>query len=174
MTNVYTLNGKRLPVGEPFEENGIAYPGNFLNVATAEDLSAHGIVKTEETDPSPVVTPLHVDHEKNKRLALFNFNGIEFDFVDGKGSDSNIQGAYSLAFSAIIAGAQPGNLRWADPALDFCWIAHDNSIVTMDAPAVIEFGKKAAAYKSALIFRARALKNMSPIPADYTSDQYWT
>jgi hypothetical protein len=120
------------------------------------------------------VTADDVNRERDRRLATFTFNGVEFDFVDDKGSESNIQGAYSLAFSAIIAGAQPGNLRWADPASDFGWIAHDNSIVTMDAPTVIEFGKKAAAHKSALIFRARALKNMSPIPADYASDQYWT
>jgi hypothetical protein len=120
------------------------------------------------------VTSADVEAEKARRLALFTFNGAAFDFVDDKGSESNIQGAYSLAFSAIIQGKQAGDLRWADPASDFGWIAHDNSIVTMDAPTVIEFGKAAAAYKSKLIFRARALKNMNPIPADYASESYWT
>lgn len=120
------------------------------------------------------VTTEDIEREKARRATLFTFNGVVFDFVDNKGSESNIQGAYSLAFSAIIQGKQAGDLRWADPTSDFGWIAHDNSIVAMDAPTVIEFGKAAAAYKSKLIFRARALKNMNPIPTDFASDSYWT
>lgn len=175
MAEVYTLpDGQKVNRGMPFCTSELQFPANWLELATDEDLAAHGITKATEADPSQVVVAADVEREKARRLRLFTFNGVQYDFVDDKGSESNIQGAYSLAFSAIIAGAQPGNLRWADPASDFGWIAHDNSIVTMDAPTVIEFGKKAAAHKSALIFRARALKNMSPIPADYTSDQYWT
>ena len=43
----------------------------------------------------------------------------------------------------------------------------------MDAPTVVEFGKSAAQRKQALIMAGRQLKDMEPIPADYTHDKWW-
>ena len=44
----------------------------------------------------------------------------------------------------------------------------------MDAQTVFAFGQAALAKKSALIFAARNLKNLSPIPSDYaTNESYW-
>jgi hypothetical protein len=53
------------------------------------------------------------------------------------------------------------------------WIAGDNSSVPMDAQTVTSFGQTAAAWKSAHVFAARAIKDMRPIPADFTDDAYW-
>jgi hypothetical protein len=85
----------------------------------------------------------------------------------------NIAGAAQLGFMALVAGAQPGDLRWASADSDFRWIAADNSTVAMDAHTVVDFGRTCAGQKQAQIFAARALKDMTPIPADYTDDKYW-
>jgi hypothetical protein len=86
---------------------------------------------------------------------------------------TNISGAAQMAFMAIVSGAQPGNVRWSGGDVDFTWITQDNQIVTMDAHTVVAFGKTAAGHESAHILAARAIKNQSPIPADYADDAYW-
>jgi hypothetical protein len=116
----------------------------------------------------------HVNAERDRRLMSFPFSGKTFDFCDNRGSDINIAGAGTLALAAIITGAQPGNLRWADANVDFTWVAADNSSVTMDAQTCLNFAKQAADWKARHIRKARALKDMSPIPADYASDSRWT
>lgn len=72
----------------------------------------------------------------------------------------NISGAAQLAFMAMVAaGKLAGDLRWSDPDQDFGWIASDNTVVPMDAPTVIAFGKAIAGFKSGCIFYARAMKD---------------
>ena len=113
-----------------------------------------------------------IDAERDRRIdAGLTFNGTRFQTRPA--DRENVAGASQLATLAIMAGAQPGDLRWHGGAADFAWIAEDNSIVTMDAMTVIDFGKAVAAHKSAHIFAARALKDADPIPADYTADSYW-
>lgn len=51
----FSANGQPLPAGFAFELNGLAYPWNWLDLASAADLAAHGIVET--TVPDPVVVP---------------------------------------------------------------------------------------------------------------------
>jgi hypothetical protein len=34
----------------------------------------------------------------------------------------NIAGAAQMAFMAVVAGVQPGDLRWSNPDKDFAWI----------------------------------------------------
>ena len=116
----------------------------------------------------------HVNAERDRRIQSFPFSGKTFDFCDGRGSDINIAGAGTLALAAIMAGAQPGNLRWADPANDFSWVAADNSTVTMDAHTTLNFAKAAADWKARHIRRARVLKDASPIPANYADDAQWS
>lgn len=113
-----------------------------------------------------------VDAERDRRIdAGFTFNGIVFQ---SRPTDrENIAGAAQLAFMAVVGGAQSGDLRWASANTDYQWIAADNSIVTMDAPSVVDFGKAAAAEKQALIFAARTIKDMNPIPADFADDKWW-
>jgi len=121
------------------------------------------------TPPSPASED--VNAERDRRLETFTFAGKEYDF-DGD-SQQNISGAYSLALAAVINGAQPGDLRWADPDEDFTWIAHDNSLVTMDAQTCLAFGQAAASWKADHIRTARSIKDLAPIPIDYAEDSRW-
>lgn len=123
---------------------------------------------------NPVVVPTAtaVDAERDLRIdAGTAFGGVLFQ---SRATDrENISGAAQLGFMAMVAGAQPGDLRWSDPDQDFAWIASDNTLVPMDAPTVVAFGKAAALRKQVLIFTARQLKDMQPIPADFTDDKWW-
>ena len=94
-------------------------------------------------------------------------------YATDEASLARITGAATLAGFAMAAGATTGNLRWHGGATDFAWIAEDNSINTMDAPTVFAFGQAAAANETAHIFAARAIKNIDPIPANYTDDALW-
>lgn len=113
-----------------------------------------------------------VDAERDRRIdAGLQFQGVTFQ---SRATDrENIAGAAQLAFMAVVAGAQPGDLRWSNADADFAWIASDNSLVPMDAQTVVAFGKAAAERKQALIFAARQLKEMASIPANYTDDSWW-
>lgn len=110
--------------------------------------------------------------ERDRRIAAgFVYGGNLFDFDDR--AKANISGAAQLAFMAIVAGAQPEDLFWNGGLSPFTWIAADNSLVTMDAQTVVEFGRTAAQHEQSHIFAARALKDMEPIPLDYMDDSYW-
>lgn len=142
------------------------------------------IIETQVSDVKPTPSVAHlarlrartqdaIDAERNRRIdAGVTFNGTRFQTRPE--DRENVAGASQLAFQAIVAGAQPGNLRWHGGATDFAWIAEDNSVVAMDAHTVLEFGKAVAEHKTRHIFLARTLKDMESIPADFTSDNYWT
>lgn len=113
-----------------------------------------------------------VNAERNRRLqADFAFNGVMFqrDTV----SLQRITGAATLAGFAAGAGAQPGDLRWANPNRDFVWIASDNTLVEMDAQTAFAFGAAAAQVETDIVFAAAALRAMDPIPDDVTDDAWW-
>lgn len=112
-----------------------------------------------------------INAERDKRLRLFPFGGRLFDFSEVSRID--IAGAGALAQGAIIAGAQPGDLRWADPDTDFRWIAEDNSSVPMDAQTCFAFAQAAARWRADHIYAARTLKDANPIAEDYTHDRHW-
>ena len=141
------------------------------------ELASAGIAPT--TAPAPVAVPLtseqledRVNLERDRRMATFGFSGKLYD-LQGQ-SLANVSGAGTLSLAAIINGAQPGDLRWADPDQDFTWIANDNTIVPMDAQTTWAFAQTAAAWRKHCIYKARALKDMDPIPSDYANDSYWT
>ncbi|BBT40868.1 DUF4376 domain-containing protein [Pseudomonas putida] len=123
-------------------------------------------------NPHMMVGSAHVDAERDRRIdAGVTFQNVLFQ---SRATDrENIAGAAQLGFVAVVAGAQVGDLRWSDPNNDFTWIAADNSLVPMDAPTVVEFGRTVAQRRQALIFAGRQLKDMNPIPADYTDDKWW-
>lgn len=134
------------------------------------------VIDSYPTPTAPTITTDQVDAERNRRID----DGIEFEGVRYQTRQTevhtdreNIAGMAQLAFMAIVGGAVEGDLRWANPDEDFAWIAEDNSLVPMDAPTVVAFGKAAAARKLQLIQAARALKDMDPIPVDYTDDKWW-
>lgn len=113
-----------------------------------------------------------IDAERDARIdAGVEFQGVKFQ---SRVTDrENIAGAAQLGFMAIVAGAEVGDLRWSNLTQDFAWIAADNSLAPMDAQTVVQFGKAAAERKQALIFAARQIKDMQPIPSDYTDDKWW-
>lgn len=114
-----------------------------------------------------------VNKERDRRLSGdFVFNG--FAFQRDPSSLQRITGAATLAGFAIARGAQPGDLRWANANQDFAWIASNNDVVAMDAQTAFEFGQAAAGVETSLIFKAKALREMDPIPADYSDDKWWT
>lgn len=125
-----------------------------------------------EPPARPEVTAADVNRERDRRAAMpFSFRGKMFQarIEDQK----RINGAGTLAVAAIVAGAKPGDLRWHGGAVDFAWIASDNTLVTMDAHEVLAFGQAAARWESAHVFAARALKDATPIPTDFQDDGYW-
>lgn len=116
-------------------------------------------------------TAMEVDNERTRRTAQMAFEGQvyqtarpSYDLITTWGASAN---------HAVQGGAVAGDLRWADPAKDFVWIAADNTEVPMDAQTMAAFANAAMQWDSANILAARALKNTDPIPADYASDQYW-
>jgi hypothetical protein len=107
----------------------------------------------------------------------FMFGGKHYQFDDL--AKSRITGAAALAHQALtIGGKQATDTKWHnaggadDP--EFTWIASDNSLNVMDAQTVLAFGQTAAAWESAHVFAAKALKDQDPIPADFaTTEAYW-
>lgn len=57
--------------------------------------------------------------------------------------------------------------------MDFEWIAEDNTTVPMDAHTMFAFGCMVANFKDKLIKRAKELKQLAPIPQDYTNPAHW-
>ena len=113
-----------------------------------------------------------VNRERDRRLPMpFNFNGSLYD--RDPTSVARISGAGTLALGAIIGGAQPGNLRWHGGNNDFGWIDYNGNINTMDAQTVFAFGQAAAERETLIVFSAKSLKTMDPIPEDYANDIYW-
>lgn len=126
----------------------------------------------EREAPAPPPLASHdVNSERDRRLATFSFAGKVYDF--GGESTVNIVGAGTLALAAIINGAQPSNLRWANPDRDFTWICADNSTVTMDAQTCFAFAQAAAQWKSSHILTARTIKDTNPIPSDFAANARW-
>lgn len=128
--------------------------------------------------PAPLPTTEDVGAERDRRISSgFEFEGVRYQSrlpSPGRAGDWDVFSSKALeALLAIMAGAQPGDLRWSDPAEDFAWIAADNSRVPMDAQTVIELAKAASAHRSRHTFAGSDLKALDPIPADYAADHNW-
>lgn len=148
--------------------------GRFVTRIQADDTIPGVTIAAYEPPEPESVSPTgdDVNAERDRRLLLpFGFNGVEFQRDEA--ATKRINGAGTLALAAIVGGAQPGDLRWHGEDTDFVWIAADNSLVPMDAQTVMAFGQAAAKVETALVFAAKAIKEMDPIPADYTDDSYW-
>lgn len=143
--------------------DGAVIPADVRNqdyLAFRAWLDAGNVLEFVDLDLKP-----KVNAERDRRLRRFTFEGREFDFCDGRGSDQNIAGAATLALAAVMTG-----VGWDE---NFTWVAADNSTVKMDAQTALNFGKTAADWKARHIRAARALKDMSPIPADFADDSRW-
>lgn len=99
-----------------------------------------------------------VDAERDRRIdGGFVHEGVAYQ--TGAEDRANIAGAGLSAFMAKLGGAQAGDLRWHGEPTDFAWIATDNSRTPMDVDQVIAFYQAGVAFKSRLIFAARAKKD---------------
>lgn len=154
-----------------------ATPGQIGDYRMVPRMLAYGapsvVFDGEAVIVTKAVTSAMVNAERDRRLRQFSFSARQFDFCDGRGSDINIAGAGTLALAAIIAGAQPNDLRWADPIADFTWVAADNTQTTMDAQTCLLFAQAAASWKARHIRAARVIKDMETIPADYADNARW-
>jgi len=138
---------------------------------SAEEIAEHAAQRRAEMAPL-------IDAERDRRISAgFEFAGVRYQSrlpsPERAGDWEVFSGKALEALMAVLDGAQPGDLRWSDPAEDFAWIAADNSRVPMDAQTVIELAKAASAHRSRHTFAGSDLKALDPIPADYTADHYW-
>lgn len=154
----------------PLIEDVAPTVGNLQVLQSADVIEADKIRRTFSVVAVPATADM-VNAERDRRLATLSFGGKVYDF--GGDSTVNIAGAGTLALAAIINGAQPGNLRWANPDRDFTWVCADNSTVSMDAQTCFAFAQAAATWKASHIIAARIIKDMSPIPADYAANARW-
>ena len=113
-----------------------------------------------------------INAERDRRLAAdFTFQGKAYqrDAV----SVSRIAGVATLAGFAMAQGAKPDDYNWHGGDAPFAWIASDNSMTLMDAQTCFAFGSACAAIETRIVFAAKALRTMEPIPDDYAKDKHW-
>lgn len=123
-------------------------------------------------DVPVVIERGQVAAERDRRLrggATFAGRPFQTDIL----SMLRMSSATTLALGAIIAGKQPGDLRWHGGPTDFTFTTTDNIEVPMDAQTMMAFGTTMALREKAHINAAKALVAMVPIPTDYTSNAYW-
>ncbi|ADK99379.1 DUF4376 domain-containing protein [Brevundimonas subvibrioides] len=125
------------------------------------------------TQPTVETVSREIDRERDRRIdSGFTFDGHRYQ---SRASDrENIMGAAQLAMGALAQGAQAGDLRWADPDQDFVWITADNELVPLDAPQVLALFQAGVAFKSALTFHARGLKDAAAEAADVAAFDWRT
>ncbi|MBB3937665.1 DUF4376 domain-containing protein [Aureimonas phyllosphaerae] len=122
-----------------------------------------------------------IEAEKVRRIeAGFPFLG---KVIQSRAEDrENIAGAKSAAQDAKLLGAETGELSW-QKRLDatkgaevFAWITLDNSLLPLDADAMIAMGYAAMLHKQRLIFVAKSIKDRiaaGEAIADVTADALW-
>lgn len=162
-------------LAESIEAAQALYPEHSCIEANTGGIGWHwdGQQLSPPPEPDIIITSAQVDAERDRRVnAGLVFSGMRYQTRPG--DRENIQAKYSMAIKAMLLNAaQPGDLRWADPDRDFVWIAENNSLVAMDAQTMLAFGEAVAKHKEQLIFAGSQLKQMAPIPSDYTDARYW-
>jgi hypothetical protein len=128
-------------------------------------------IMASDSGITTVVLTNQVDAERDRRLQSMTFGGHAYQCDPF--SQQQVSAAGLAAQIAIIGGATPGNMRWANPNADFGWITSDNVIVPMDAPTMVAFYRAVTHWVMGHMFAARALKDMSPIPLNYADNGYW-
>jgi hypothetical protein len=121
--------------------------------------------------PAAEPTSAEINGERDRRIATMTF--AERTYQTDPESQRNIIAMGANAKFALIMGAPVGSLRWASPDADFAWIDADNNLVPMDAQTMSSFADAASRHVMVLIMAGRALKDQSPIPADFRSDIHW-
>lgn len=148
--------------------NGMQYPSDWPH----DDLIALGL---EWVEPALTAEGIcrRIDLERDRRIdGGFTFNGHR---LQSRPSDrENVMGAAQLAMGYLGAEGDPDSLRWADPDNDFVWITADNGTIPLSASAVVAMFQTGVAFKSALTFYARAMKDAVLAAADPSSVDWQT
>ena len=120
-----------------------------------------------------VIDKYMVDAERDRRITGgFDFMGHKFQSDDF--AQRNIADASQAADAAIAQGVAADDYRWqAGATEDFVWIDADNHHLPMTAYDVRGLAQTMLRWKQAMIFNARALKDMDPMPLDYAADTHW-
>lgn len=120
------------------------------------------------------ITSDMVNTERNRRLALpFEFEGNIYDRDER--SLARITGAATLAgFYLANPANDPTSVFWHGGQTPFTWITATNTVVQLSALQTFMMGRAAANRESFLIFKGKEIKDMQPIPQDYTDDSWWT
>lgn len=133
-----------------------------------------------ETFAAPLLAPLPLPERaaamadavnaiRDDRTAnAFVFAGVLFQLDDAR-SQPRITAMGADARFAVLGGAQPGNLRWADPDHDFGWIATDNSVMPMDAQTMVAFSDAAKLWVSRHTFAGAAIKKAIAAAEDHAA-----
>lgn len=119
---------------------------------------------------------LAVNAERDRRVDLgltVDIGGTDYTFQFDAKSRENISGAATLAGFAVAGGALAGNYLWHGGTQPFSWILADNSVIQIDAPTMFAVGQAAANRVSLFTFAARTIKELNPIPLNYTADSHW-
>lgn len=172
-TIIYHIPGVgTLARGRPFSHDGIKYPANWLEHATAPELAALGITVEEVTPSEPEPQPATVDDimaERSRRLSF----GFLFDFGDARGVHhigttdadmSNWREVTDAAQAAIALG------NGADPLTIVLTNTGAASITAMDWMHILDAVRIA---RQPIWGASFALQTMDPIPADYADDSHW-
>lgn len=120
-----------------------------------------------------------VGAEMYRRLEL-DLSYLGHAFQMNETSRNLIRRAAVQASVFLLGGGQADDTKWHLPedqkaaGAPFAWIASDNSIVTMLASQVIDFGTAVDTREMLLRMKARVLKDTNPIPLDYQDDKYWS
>ena len=118
-----------------------------------------------EWEPIEVVQPRALAQIDAKRDAIieggfdFHLNGQVHRIQSRQSDRENVMGLAQAAQGAIMAGSQPGDLRWITPSQDFGFITADNTIIALDARDMLSMYEQGLGFKAAATFHARDLKN---------------
>lgn len=149
----------------PTKTNGEWYQTWSVRDMTAQEIADAAAAKRERLSAE-------INAYRDVKIAEgFEFNGVMFD--SRPEDQKRISGVGTLAFIAISQGATANDYFWHGGTDPFVWISKSNDLIPMDAYTVVNFGKEAAKHQSLHIFAARMLKDMDPIPEDYTDPVYW-
>lgn len=125
---------------------------------------------TEEeaaADAAAQPTGDQIDAERDRRIGLplvITLSGPRSFSINM--DDSGLRNMNGLATAAVLA-----KVLGSSATTNF--IAYDNTEVTLSPDDLIAMGLQVQARISAMTFAGRALKNMTPIPADFAADSYW-
>lgn len=181
MTERTTLQDDLRAMGWPGKQNkrapccGVELPSWALVKLNEEEEAQLGIayacgcciVGPPEPGAPDIVSDLCalIDRERDRRIeGGLTFRGARFQ--TRQSDRENIMGAERMASAWLSAGGDPDTLRWANPSADYGWIVEDNSTVPMSASDIVALFQAGVAFKAALSFHARELKDAVIAAAD--------